>query len=73
MFIFSDNKQLKKEFKKIVIDEGLTMAEIASRCNISPQILNNRFNNSRIALTDLYMFLDCCGYDLQIDFVKRIE
>lgn len=71
MFIFSDNEQLKKEFKKIVIDENLTMQEVAKRCELSPQILQNRFSNSRVALTDLKKFLDVIGYELQIDFVKK--
>lgn len=71
MFIFSDNEQLKKEFKKIVIDENLTMQEVAKRCDLSPQILQNRFSNSRVALTDLKKFLDSIGYELQIDFVKK--
>ena len=71
MFIFSDNEQLKKEFKKIVIDENLTMQEVAKRCDLSPQILQNRFSNSRVALTDLKKFLDAIGYELQIDFVKK--
>ena len=53
MFIFSENEQIKKEFKKIVIDEGLTMVEVANRCNLIPQQLNNKFNNNRIAFTDL--------------------
>lgn len=71
MFIFSDNEQLKKEFKKIVIDEGLTMAEIAKRCDLIPQQLNNRFNNSRVSFNDLKTFLDAMGYKMQIEFIKE--
>lgn len=71
MFIFSENEQLKKEFKKIVIDEGLTMVEVAKRCNLTPQILNNRFNNSRVSFNDLKMFLDAMGYEMQIEFIKK--
>ena len=71
MFIFSDNEQLKKEFKKIVIDEGLSMVEISKRLDILPQQLNNKFNNSRISFNDLKMFLNACGYDLQVDFIKK--
>lgn len=70
MFIFSDNEQLKKEFKKIVIDEGLSMVEISKRLDILPQQLNNKFNNSRISFNDLKMFLSVCGYELQVDFIK---
>ena len=71
MFIFSENEQIKKEFKKIVIDEGLTMAEIAKRCDLIPQQLNNKFNNNRIAFTDLKQFLNSIDYELQIEFVKK--
>lgn len=71
MFIFSENEQIKKEFKKIVIDEGLTMAEIAKRCDLIPQQLNNKFNNNRIAFTDLKQFLNTIDYELQIEFVKK--
>ena len=71
MFVFSDNNQLKKEFKKIVIDENLTMQEVAKRCGLSPQILQNRFSNSRIAFTDLKKFLDVIGYKMQIEFIKQ--
>lgn len=71
MFIFSENEQIKKEFKKIVIDEGLTMVEVANRCNLIPQQLNNKFNNNRIAFTDLKQFLNSIGYELQIEFIKK--
>ena len=71
MFIFSENEQIKKEFKKIVIDEGLTMVEVANRCDLIPQQLNNKFNNNRIAFTDLKQFLNSIGYELQIEFVKK--
>ena len=71
MFIFSENEQIKKEFKKIVIDEGLTMVEVANRCDLIPQQLNNKFNNNRIAFTDLKQFLNSIGYELQINFIKK--
>jgi predicted transcriptional regulator len=71
MFIFSENEQIKKEFKKIVIDEGLTMVEVANRCDLIPQQLNNKFNNNRIAFTDLKQFLNSIGYELQIEFIKK--
>lgn len=71
MFIFSENEQIKKEFKKIVIDEGLTMVEVANRCDLIPQQLNNKFNNNRIAFSDLKQFLNSIGYELQIEFIKK--
>ena len=72
MFIYEDNTQVKKEFKKKVIDENLTMTEIARRCDMIPQELNNRFGNSRLALSDLKKWCDAMECDLVIDFRKRI-
>lgn len=69
MFVYTDNKQVKNEFKKIVIDENITMSEVAERLDIVPQQLNNKFNNSRLALSDLKEWLNCIGYELHIDFV----
>lgn len=49
----------------------MTMTEVAPKCDIIPQQLNNRFNNSRLALSDLAVQCDALGCDLIIDFVKR--
>ena len=70
-FVYKDNKQLKNELKKVVIDNDLTMAEVAKRCDLLPQQLNNRFNNSRVGFNDMRQYLNCIGYDLVIDFIKR--
>lgn len=72
-FIFLDNKQIKNEFKKLTIDNNVTMSEVAGRCGLIPQQLNNRFNNSRLAFSDLKQYLNSIGYELQIDFIKREE
>ena len=69
MFIYEDNKQVKNEFKKLVIDENITMSEVAAKLDIVPQQLNNKFNNSRLALSDLKKWLNCIGYELHVDFV----
>lgn len=71
MFKYENNKQVKNEFKKMAIDCNMTMAEVAKKCDIIPQQLNNRFNNSRLALSDLAVWCDALGCDLIIDFVKR--
>ena len=69
MFIYTDNKQVKNEFKKLTIDNNITMSMVADRLGIVPQQLNNKFNNSRLALSDLNKWLHCIGYELQIDFI----
>ena len=69
MFVYTDNKQVKNEFKKLTIDNNITMSMVADKLGIVPQQLNNKFNNSRLALSDLNEWLHCIGYELQIDFV----
>lgn len=69
MFVYTDNKQVKNEFKKLTIDNNITMSEVAKKLGIVPQQLNNKFNNSRLALSDLNEWLHCIGYELHIDFV----
>lgn len=70
-FIYTNNKELKKEFKKLVIDNNITMSEVAKRCDMIPQQLNNRFGNNRLAFTDIKQYLDSIGYNLVIDFVPK--
>lgn len=68
LFVYSNNKQLKDEYRKLLIDKGLTMTDIATKLNIVPQQLQNKFNNKRIAFSDLAEWLDLVGYELVIDF-----
>ena len=70
-FIYSTNKQLKDEYRKLLIDKGLTMTDIATKLDIVPQQLQNKFNNKRIAFSDLSEWLDLVGYELVIDFKPK--
>ena len=69
MFVYENNKQVKNEFRKLTIDNDITMSMVADRLGIVPQQLNNKFNNSRLALSDLNEWLHCIGYELQIEFM----
>ena len=71
MFIYENNKQVKNEFKKVAIDKNISMAEIARKCDMIPQQLNNRFNNTRLALSDLNEWCNAMGCDLIIEFRKK--
>ena len=73
MFVYTDNKQVKNEFRKLTIDNDITMSMVADKLGIVPQQLNNKFNNSRLALSDLNEWLHCIGYELYIDFVPVKE
>ena len=54
MFVYENNKQVKAEFKKVVIDQNTTMTAIAEKCGMIPQQLNNRFRNDRLYLISNY-------------------
>ena len=69
MFKYTDNKQVKNEFKKLTIDNNITMSIVADRLGIVPQQLNNKYKNRRLALSDLNEWLHCNGYELHIDFM----
>ena len=71
MFIYHNNKQIKDEYKKLLIDKGVTLSDIAAKLDIVPQQLQNKFYNKRIAFSDLAEWLDLIGYDLVIDFKLR--
>ena len=62
---------MKNEFKKKVIDCNMTMTEVAKKCGIVPQQLNNKFNNNRLALSDLKEWCNILDCDLIINFRNR--
>ena len=69
MFTYTDNEQLKKELKKLVIDSGLTQKEVAEKMEIKPQQYTNIVNKENLAFRDVKRIAIACGYELQIDFV----
>ena len=71
MFIFSDNDQLKKELKKIIIDAGLTQKEIAEKMEVKPQQYTNIVNKKNLSFEDAKRIVSAAGYELQIEFIKK--
>lgn len=71
MIYNGDNKQIKIEFKKLLIDEGITAVSVADRLNISDNQLNNTFNKVNLSFNDIYKMLDVIGYKMQIEFIKE--
>lgn len=71
MFIFSDNDQLKKELKKIIIDAGLTQKEIAEKMEVKPQQYTNIVNKKNLSFEDAKRIVSAAGYKMQIDFIKE--
>lgn len=71
MFIFSDNEQLKREVKKMVIDSGLTQKQVAEKMEVKPQQYTNIVNKENFSFKDVKRIADACGYKVQIEFIKK--
>ena len=71
MFIFSDNEQLKKELKKIIIDSGLTQKQVAENMQVKPQQYTNIVNKKNLSFEDTKRIISACGYKMQIEFIKE--
>ena len=68
-FIYSDNEQLKRELKKVVIDSGLTQKEVAERMECKPQQYTNIVNKENLAFRDVKRIANAIGLELRIEFV----
>lgn len=66
---YTDNETLIKEFKKLLIDNGIKQQFIADSLGISKQSLNLLMNKKHITFDDIQKLLACIGYELQFDFV----
>ena len=71
MIYNGDNKQIKIEFKKLLIDENITAVAVANKLNISDNQLNNTFNKVNLSFNDIYKMLNTIGYKMQIEFIKE--
>ena len=69
MFTYTDNEQLKKELKKLVIDSGLTQKEVAEKMEVKPQQYTNIVNKENLAFRDVKRIAIACGYELRVEFV----
>ena len=69
--IYRDSEQLKKEFKKLLIDKGIKQQYIADQLGISKQGLNLLLNKKHITCDDLKKLLNVLGYELDINFKEK--
>lgn len=72
-FIYLENEQLVKEFKKVLIDNGVKQQFIADKLEISKQGLNLKLNKKHISFDDMHELLSCVGYELEVNFKKKGE
>ncbi len=69
--MYSDNEQLKKELKKIIIDSGMTQKQVAEKMNIKPQQYTNIVNKTNLSFADVKRIVNAAGYDLHIQFISK--
>ena len=66
---YTDNETLIKEFKKLLIDNGIKQQFIADKLEISKQSLNLLMNKKHITFDDMQKLLTCIGYEIEYSFV----
>ena len=66
--IFTDNDQIIKEYKKLLIDQGKTQTEVAAALNMTRQALNS-YMKKQFTFADVRRLLSVVGYDLYFSFV----
>ena len=62
---------IKNEVKKLTIDEGITLAELAERSDTSKQYVSRMLGKGNIVLPMFVKLIEAAGYDIEIKFVKR--
>lgn len=72
MFTFEDNDQMRKEIKVLLAREETSGTQVAKKMGISQQNFHRTINKVNFAFTDARDILDALGYDLEINFRKRI-
>lgn len=70
-FIYTDNKQLVIETKKMIIESEYTQTEICKKMSIKTQQLQNIFKKENLSFKDVEKICNAANYDLIIEFKKR--
>lgn len=64
---------IQKEMKKLCIDEGTTLTEVAEKIDTSKQYMSRMLGKGTLVNAKLVEALEVLGYDIEIKFVKRGE
>lgn len=64
---------IHKELKKLCIDEGTTLSEVAENIGTSKQYMSRVLGKGTLVNEILVKALEHMGYDIEVNFVKRGE
>lgn len=73
--IYKNTDDITKSLKHIMIDDGIKQKDLVDISGLSKQTISN-FSAGRtknIGLDTLKNIVDCLGYDLQIEFIKKSD
>lgn len=62
---------IQKEVKKLVIDEGVTLASLADEIGTSKQYVSRMLSKGNIVVPMFVKLIEAAGYDVELKFVKR--
>lgn len=71
MFIYTDNKQLKNEIKKAIIDNNTTSKAIADKLGMSPQTYQHLINKKQLSFSDVNRICGAMSCSIAIDIIKK--
>lgn len=69
--IYTDNKQLINELKKVMIDTQTKQIDIANTLNVPKQAITKILTKKNINFEDLKKLLDIMEYEINFEFVPK--
>lgn len=64
---------IQNEVKKLCIDEGITLSELAEKCDTSKQYVSRLLGKTGLVNPMLVKLAEELGYDIEVNFIKRGE
>ena len=64
---------IQNEVKKLCIDEGITLSELAEKCDTSKQYVSRLLGKTGLVNPMLVKLSEELGYDIEMKFIKRGE
>ena len=65
---YQSNDQVIKEFKKLLIDNGIKQQDAAAALDMSKQAFCNYLKKKNLSFQDVQRLLSVAGYSLHFDF-----